>query len=400
MTALRHALLAAYVLGLGFSITLSEASLAALVGLWLWRLLDAEHRAAATWPLAGPLLLFAGATALSALASGPFGRGVVGAKELLLALALYAVADVLSGVDEADRFLSGLMVVAAVAALMGVVQVSLCPPVEPAGGVARWFFHRCARARGPFSIYMTLAGVLNLVLLATLPRLLPSWSFRAWAVPAWLVTLAGLAATLTRGAWVGFAAGVLAFLPFARRGRWILAGGLVVVALAALAGPASVRQRMASMADPNDPTARERVFMWATGLTMWREHPWLGVGPGGVKREYSRYAMPEAIKKRTGHVHNTPLQILVERGLVGLAAWLSIWVVFYARVVALLRRLPADARRERSLVVGSAVAIAGYLVGGLWEYNFGDSEVALVAWSLAALPFIVEREWSRPSARA
>src|SRR5262249_23729147 len=144
VTALRRALLAAYVLGLGFSISLSEASLTALVALWLWRLLDAEHRAAATWPLAGPLLLFAGATALSALASGHFGRGVTGAKEVLLALALYAVADAVSSVDEADRFLSGLMVVAAAAALMGVFQVSLCPAAEPASGVARWFFHRCA----------------------------------------------------------------------------------------------------------------------------------------------------------------------------------------------------------------------------------------------------------------
>ncbi len=242
---------------------------------------------------------------------------------------------------------------------------------------------------------MTLAGVLNLVLLATLPRLLPSWSFRRWAVPLWLLTLAGLAATLTRGAWVGFAAGVLAFLPFARRARWILVGGLIVLALAALAGPVNLRQRMASMVDSNDPTARERVYMWATGLTMWREHPWLGVGPGGVKREYSRYAMPEAVKKRTGHVHNTPLQILVERGLVGLAAWLSIWVAFYAHVIALLRRMPAGARRERALVVGSAVAIAGYLVGGVWEYNFGDSEVALVAWSVTALPFVVGRAIDR-----
>ena len=50
--------------------------------------------------------------------------------------------------------------------------------------------------------------------------------------------------------------------------------------------------------------------------------------------------MPEAFKKRIGHVHNTPLQILVERGLIGLAAWLWIWVAFYARAGAILRRLP------------------------------------------------------------
>jgi O-antigen ligase len=108
-----------------------------------------------------------------------------------------------------------------------------------------------------------------------------------------------------------------------------------------------------------------------------------------VKRDYSRYALPEAVKKRTGHVHNTPLQILVERGVLGLAAWLWIWVAFYTRAIGLLRRLPGESRSERALVAGSLAAITGFLVGGLSEYNFGDSEVVLVAWALMALPWAI-----------
>jgi O-antigen ligase len=68
------------------------------------------------------------------------------------------------------------------------------------------------------------------------------------------------------------------------------------------------------------------------GLTMWRRHPVLGLGPGGVKREYESYALPEAVKKRTSHVHSTPLQILVEHGVLGLAAWQWIWAALKARV--------------------------------------------------------------------
>jgi O-antigen ligase len=116
----------------------------------------------------------------------------------------------------------------------------------------------------------------------------------------------------------------------------------------------------------------------------------LGVGPGGVKREYEAYALPEAIKKRTSHVHSTPLQILVERGVLGLTAWLWIWAAFIAKGIGLLRRLPADAARGRALVVGSLAAIVGFLVAGLSEYNFGDSEVVLVAWALMALPWVAD----------
>jgi O-antigen ligase len=208
--------------------------------------------------------------------------------------------------------------------------------------------------------------------------------------------LAGLIATYTRGAWLGFAGGVLALTPASRRGRVLLVGGLAIVVLALLAGPPTLRQRFLSMGDPEEATVKERRFMWESGLAMSRQHPWLGVGPGGVKREYQRFALPEAIKKRTGHVHNTPLQILVERGAIGLAVWLWIWVAFYAKAIAVLRRLAAEAVVTRGLVLGSLAAITGFLIGGLSEYNFGDSEVAMLAWALAALPWVIAKNPTEP----
>jgi hypothetical protein len=219
VTAPRRVLLACFILGLGLSITLSETALTLLTLLWLWQFRDREYRRRAFWPLAAPVMAFSAATVLSALLSGHAGASLLDAKRLLLVLALYVTADALPGPEAADQLLSALAVVAAAAALMGLLQVGLCPKPEPTGGLAGWFFHRCDRARAAFSIYMTLAGVLNLVLLATLPRLLPGQGFRGWFVPAWVMTLGGLAATLTRGAWVGFASGVLALLPMARRGR-------------------------------------------------------------------------------------------------------------------------------------------------------------------------------------
>jgi len=90
-------------------------------------------------------------------------------------------------------------------------------------------------------------------------------------------------------------------------------------------------------------------------------------------------------------VHNTPLQILVERGLLGLAAWVAIWIAFYTRAVGLLRRFGAASARERTLVAGSLAAITGFLVAGLSEYNFGDAEVVMLAWALMALPYSAER---------
>jgi undecaprenyl pyrophosphate phosphatase UppP len=82
----------------------------------------------------------------------------------------------------------------------------------------------------------------------------------------------------------------------------------------------------------------------------------------------------------------------VERGVLGLAAWLAIWLAFYRHAIGLLKRLELGRTRERALVAGSIAAVTGFLVAGLSEYNFGDSEVVMVAWTIMALPWVVARE--------
>jgi O-antigen ligase len=395
--SVRGVLLGAFVAGLGVSITLAETALALLTLHLLWRLRDPAARAAARWPLWPPVLAFSAVTILSALLSGHPAASLESAKGLLLVAALYVTADAVRDPEGAGRFLLGLTLAATVAAAVGLLQVGLCPGPDAPAAAPRWLYRRCGRAHGFFSIYMTLAGVLSLVLLATLPRLLPGGGeLRRFGAP-WLVMLGGLVATYTRGAWIGFAAGVLTVATTVRRGRWLLLAGLLLLAGAALVAPPELRHRFLSMADPEEAGVRERVYMWRSGLAMWRERPVLGVGPGGVKRDYPAYARPEAIKKRTSHVHSTPLQILIERGVLGLAGWLAIWAAFFTRCVGLLRRLPAEATAERVLVVGSLAAIVGFLVGGLSEYNFGDSEVVMVAWALMALPWAVGKREQVPS---
>lgn len=391
MTA-RGVLLGTFVAGLGLSITLAETALALLTLLWLWRLRDPGVRATTRWPLAGPVLAFSAVTVLSALLSGHPLASLEAAKLLLLAAALYVTADALREPAVAGRFLLGLTVAATVAAVVGLLQVGLCPPPAALPAGPRWLYHRCDRAHGFFSIYMTLAGVLSLVLLATLPRLLAAGTDRRRLGVPWLVMLWALVLTYTRGAWIGFAGGVLTVAATVRRGRWVLVGGLALLAAGALVAPYELRHRFLSMADPEEAGVRERISMWKSGLAMWRERPILGVGPGGVKREYVHYAREEAVKKRTGHVHNTPLQILVERGVLGLAAWLWLWIAFYAHAIRRLRRLPPEAAAERALVVGAVAAITGFLIGGLAEHNFGDSEVVMVAWAIMALPWAIGGE--------
>ena len=40
--------------------------------------------------------------------------------------------------------------------------------------------------------------------------------------------------------------------------------------------------------------------------------------------------------------------------------------------------------------MGSLAALAGFLAAGLFEFNFGDSEVVMAAYFAMALPFVGE----------
>ena len=386
-----QALLALFAIGLAFSITLAETALAVLTLRLAWRCVSGRARLEG-WPLAWPFAAWIAISLVAAAVSPQPLKSLVDAKGLLLIVTFYAMLDALPDTAAADRFMNGLLALVAVVALLGIAQVALCP--GPGGSIAALgsLGRKCHRARGFYSIYMTLAGVLSLILLATAPRLLLSARARSdwWRIIAWLAAAAGFALTYVRGAWVGFLAAVATMLSLVRRGRLVIAASALILAMVVLLAPA-VRRRAESIVDPADPTARERLLMWRSGLAIAHDHLVLGVGPGGVKREYPRYASPEAFLQRRGHLHNTPLQVLAERGALGLLAWLALFAAFFARAATVLRRLAPDAALERALVVGSIAAIVGFLVGGLTEYNFGDSEVVMIAYVVMAVPFVVGR---------
>ena len=91
------------------------------------------------------------------------------------------------------------------------------------------------------------------------------------------------------------------------------------------------------------------------------------------------------------HLHNVPMQIVAERGLPALALWG--WFV-----VAVMLDLARRFRRPetRSLAAAGLAAVAAMLVGGQFEYNFGDSEFLLLFLVLITLPAASSAPVSRP----
>jgi O-antigen ligase len=373
--------LIALTLGLALSITLAELAYGVLAVLVL-----ASGRARRP-PLLVPIVAFMAWTAVSALASPRPLESLVQGRGVLWLVAVWVVAAALDDAREAHRFATGLFIAVSAVAVLAIVQVAACPAIPPdVPGLAR-FFRKCSRARGFFSIYMTLAGVLTIVLVGALPRLATAGRQLAWAGPAWAAGLVALSLTYVRGAWIGFVLGAAGALVFLRRDRLVLAA-VVAVVVVALAVP-GVSHRLGQITLENE-TTRDRLAMLSGGLRMIRDHPLLGVGPGQVKHAYrATYAPPEALRRSTSHLHNSPLQITAERGVIGLGLWLWIFAAWFRCAIRAWRALPAAA--DRALALGALLAVAAFLAAGLFEYNFGDTEVLFAACAVMALPFVLAR---------
>ena len=354
--------------------------LAAIV--WVVTLVQ-ERRAPAVPAFYLPLVIYAVVTLVSAAVSIDPLASFRDSKQLVLWLIVPIVARFARG-DRARVAIDVIIALGAAGALYGVVQVTM--------------FHRggldaSTRLTGTLSHWMTYSGVLMLGACAAVARLLfdrREWLWPAVAVPALLVALV---ATEARNAWVGLFVAVTCLLGLKNWRLIVLAPAVAAVVF--LVAPANIKNRAYSLVDLNDPTNRDRRAMLQVGAGMVRDHPVFGVGPEMVQREYPKYKPATGVNPTNPHLHNVPVQIAAERGLIALAVWL--WFV-----VAALAGHIRELRRGRHLAVAATgiAAMIAMLTAGLFEYNFGDSEFLMLFLGLITLPYAAARADLSPARSA
>ena len=378
------------------SITAVDVLTALLVVASLARLADPAMRVRHRFPLAPPLLAFAAVTLLSAALSRDRAVAFFEAKHLLTLVLFFIAVNGFESSRHIRRALTWFFAAVAVVSIYAMLQSWAC---GTSGDLPAWLewalklrLERCRRdlfrAKGFFSIYMTLGGSLLVGLAILLAGIVLGPRDRGLRLaPPAALALVALGLTYVRNAWLGLCV-VVAVLAFLAR-RLVLIMGLIVAVVIALALPSVVRSKLTSIVDPSSDSARERLYLWDAGLRMVTDAPLLGLGPGGVRLHYPEYKHPDALKPRTSHLHNNLVQIAAERGLLGLIAWLWIWGAFILTAGRIYRNLPPTRGDDRALVAGSLAAVVGFLIAGLFEYNFGDSEVIGLVLVVMAFPFVV-----------
>ena len=140
--------------------------------------------------------------------------------------------------------------------------------------------------------------------------------------------------TYSRGAYLVLAIDALLILfMFQRRfNPIVLIVGALILVLVIPFLPATYRDRFTSLfvvttdnGIYEDTSLRGRSSEMLTGLTMFAEHPILGVGAGNYKPNYQRYAQLIGIEFRAEarDPHSLYVQLLAETGILGTAAFLA-----------------------------------------------------------------------------
>ncbi len=244
-----------------------------------------------------------------------------------------------------------------------------------------------SRLKAGLSVHMTYSGLVMIFTLLLLGRALSPSEPRASRIFDGAVAAAGclvVAFTLTRNAYLGLAAGLVA-LALAKKPR----AALVLVPAAVLLlllSPTSVRSRALSTFDPADETARDRLAMWKAGELMVRDHPLTGVGPGRIGALYPEYRQPGYVMPRLGHLHGNLVTLAAETGIPSALCYLAFVGTFFAGAVRRLRRPGPDPLRP--VVEGAVAAMSGLFAAGFFEYNFGDVEVLIPTLVLSVVPFL------------
>ncbi len=367
-----------------FSIALTQTALGAALVLWVVFVLSGRAPAPRRTMLDVPLLVFVAVSLAAALLSDERLESLANLKNLALMSVLYLVAALLATRRAALGQLLVLLVSAAAVSAYGIAIYLLGRGAGTLG-----------RTPGPFSNAMTFGGMLLILSSLAVAVAVGGGSprrLRLAAASAAAVSLAALFFSFTRSSWLGAVVSTTVILAILRR-KWLVPFA-AALALFVILLPGPYRDRVESIWNLRHMTNVHRLQLLQGGIAIVRDHPVIGVGTKDLAEEYRRTMPPDAVQV-FGHMHNIFLQIAVQMGFIGLAAFCWLLVSFF-RLIA--RNLKLDLPPpERAWAAGSIGALAGFVVNGLFEWNFGDAEVVTLLYIVLGANLVLPR-LSRPAA--
>jgi O-antigen ligase len=303
---------------------------------------------------------------------------VVRVVQFVIAALLCHIVSQYAAREQMDRLRHGFISVVAASTLFGVIV-----PFPDGEDRFSWLFvHPIVSG-----IYLGLAVVLTTGYLMSTRA---TGAARRWSGPAYAVVLSicvgGLLATRTRAAIVGAAIAclVMSSLIARARGRFnlVIAVPLVAVLIALAAGPQVMHHLARDQSAADLQTLNSRAGLWQEAFDLAGRQPVLGYGV-----EASRGLLLESTGLGGGH--NAFVNVLLDSGVVGVAAWLTLLWVLFAQLRR-LRRWGGAVRAEASVLLGVLSFLA---INAMTYEGMGAPSNVAMTWLLVIVAWanVIER---------
>ncbi|MBE6701012.1 MAG: hypothetical protein E7582_03890 [Ruminococcaceae bacterium] len=210
------------------------------------------------------------------------------------------------------------------------------------------------------------------------------FSSRSFTFVTLVTAFLSLIYTWSRGAWIGcIASFIILFLIISKN-----AIGTYVLGLCALPAvipflPSSITDRFTSIGNMTDSSTSYRVFIWEASVKMIKDFFFTGIGIGtdAFQIVYTEYAL--AGIEMAPHSHNLYLQIMLELGIFGFAAFLITLFLLFSKTFSFLR--DCEEREIKFLVGALLCGIVAFLVQGLTDYVWYNYRVYAFFWMIVAM---------------
>ena len=133
-------------------------------------------------------------------------------------------------------------------------------------------------------------------------------------------------------------------------------------------------------------TFSERVSYWKAGVRMVQARPLFGHGPNSFNDLYPIYKQPRANPVR--NAHNNYLQLAVETGIPGAAAYVLFWlsIIWLAgKKISSLPNQPGTFGADSLLIIGPFLGLVGFLLHGIVDFDLYVPSITMSAIFFAAI---------------
>jgi putative inorganic carbon (HCO3(-)) transporter len=132
----------------------------------------------------------------------------------------------------------------------------------------------------------------------------------------------------------------------------------------------------------------QRITYWKAALEMVKDNPWFGVGWGAFEKAYPRYMILGGYPVKLAH--NNYLQVWAETGIVGLNAFVGMWLVFLYTFWKKMK--PGAAGELRGITCGVGAGVIAFLSNSLVDFALYLPTLMYFVYALLGLLVAVPAE--------